>query len=560
MSGLGSMGILYCESNKVAGSYVTSTPMTRRGSSQRTTALLGLVPAVFIGAFFLLPLAVIFRETLTLSRSTVTTLTGPSVRSVVWFTTWQAAVSTALTLVIGVPIAWALARFRFPGRQLVRAAVTVPFVLPTVVVASTFTRIGSFEIGTSVWAILWAHVFFNVAVVVRSLSGYWARLDPEIEEQARVLGASQVNVFRRITLPRLQPVLLSAAAIVFLFTFSSFGVVLLLGGGRRATIETEVWRYATQRTEFDVAAVLALLQLLVVGLMLWVAGRAGRKQRHVDGVTIDHAVAPASWRHRTQLGACLALALVVIGVPLVSLVGRSLRSGNAWSTANYLRLFDDPGPSSPLADPIWEIVANSVWFAVLASVLAAGSGLLAAIVLHRVRGRIAVVLDGLVLLPLGASAVMLGLGLLLTFDTDPFDWRASWFLIPVAHALVGFPFVVRSVLPMIRNIEPGLREAAAVLGASPRQVWRSVDEPIVRRAFGVGAGFAFAVSVGEFGATSFLARPQRLTMPTAIFRLLGRPGTVTYGQAMALSVVLMLVTATAMLLIERGRGGAVGDF
>jgi thiamine transport system permease protein len=213
-----------------------------------------------------------------------------------------------------------------------------------------------------------------------------------------------------------------------------------------------------------------------------------------------------------------------------------------------------------LADPIWQIVANSVWFAVLASVLAAGTGLLAAMVLHRVRGRLAVLLDGLVLLPLGASAVMLGLGLLLTFDTDPFDWRASWFLIPVAHALVGFPFVVRSVLPMLRNIEPGLREAAAILGASPRQVWRSVDEPIVRRAFGVGAGFAFAVSVGEFGATSFLARPQRLTMPTAIFRLLGRPGAVTYGQAMALSVVLMLVTATAILLIERGRGGAVGDF
>jgi len=534
--------------------------MTRRGSSQRTTAFLGVVPAVFISAFFLLPLAVIFRETLTLSSSTVTTLTGPSVRSVLWFTTWQAAVSTALTLVIGLPIAWALARFRFPGRQAVRAAVTVPFVLPTVVVASAFTRIGSLQIGTSVWAIVWAHVFFNVAVVVRSLSGYWSRLDPAIEEQARVLGASPVNVFRRITLPRLQPVLLSAAAIVFLFTFSSFGVVLLLGGGRRATVETEVWRYATQRTEFDVAAVLALLQLLVVGVMLWVAGRAGRRQRHVDGVTVDHGIAPATWRQRTQLGACLGLALAVIGVPLVSLVGRSLRSGNAWSGANYLRLFDDPGPSSPLADPIWQIVANSVWFAILASVLAAVTGLLAAIVLHRVRGRIAVFLDGLVLLPLGASAVMLGLGLLLTFDTAPFDWRASWFLIPVAHALVGFPFVVRSVLPMIRNIEPGLRETAATLGASPHQVWRSVDEPIVRRAFGVGAGFAFAVSVGEFGATSFLARPQRLTMPTAIFRLLGRPGAVTFGQAMALSVVLMLVTATAMLLIERGRGGAVGDF
>ena len=81
-------------------------------------------------------------------------------------------------------------------------------------------------------------------------------------------------------------------------------------------------------------------------------------------------------------------------------------------------------------------------------------------------------------------------------------------LVPIAQALVAIPFVVRAVVPVLRAIDPRLREAAAMLGASPARVWREVDLPIVARAALVAAGFAFAISLGEFGATLFIVRPD----------------------------------------------------
>jgi thiamine transport system permease protein len=163
-------------------------------------------------------------------------------------------------------------------------------------------------------------------------------------------------------------------------------------------------------------------------------------------------------------------------------------------------------------------------------------------------------LDGLLMLPLGASAVMLGLGFVIAFDRWPIDFRSAPWIVPVAQALVAMPFVVRIVAPTLRAIDERQREAAALLGASPGRVRREIDLPIVGRALAVGAGFAFAISLGEFGATVFLARPDNPTLPVAIFRFLGRPGELNAAQAYALAVVLMVVTVLSVFLVERIRG------
>ncbi len=163
------------------------------------------------------------------------------------------------------------------------------------------------------------------------------------------------------------------------------------------------------------------------------------------------------------------------------------------------------------------------------------------------------------MLPLGTSAVTVGFGFLLALDW-PVDLRGTAALVPLAHALVAMPFVVRATLPLLRSIRPQLREAAAVLGASPARVWREIDLPIVSRAVLVGAGLAAVVSLGEFGATSFVVRPSSVTVPTLIFRLLGRPGTASYAQAMALAVILAGLTAVVVLLIDRLRGEWAGTF
>jgi thiamine transport system permease protein len=170
------------------------------------------------------------------------------------------------------------------------------------------------------------------------------------------------------------------------------------------------------------------------------------------------------------------------------------------------------------------------------------------------------ILDPLFMLPLATSAVTLGFGYIISLDRPPLNLRSSIILVPIAHTLVAMPFVIRSTLPAVRRIAPHLREAADTLGAEPQRVWREVDWPLSRRALLVGALFAFTVSMGEFGATLFIARPQTPTMPVAIFRFLGQPGALNYGQALAMSTLLMVVCALGFVVIERFRLGDEGEF
>jgi thiamine transport system permease protein len=231
------------------------------------------------------------------------------------------------------------------------------------------------------------------------------------------------------------------------------------------------------------------------------------------------------------------------------LVERSLAVGDGHSFEAYRAL---TRPTSALLATPWEAILNSVAYAAAAAVIAVVVGGLAAFAIAAPRG--SRLLDGLLMLPLGASAVMLGFGFVIAFDEPPLDFRASRWIVPVVQALVALPFVVRIVAPTLRAIDERQREAAALLGASPGRVRREIDLPIVGRALAVGAGFAFAISLGEFGATVFLARPDSPTLPVAIFRFLGRPGELNAGQAYALAVVLMAVTAVSVFLVDRVRG------
>lgn len=270
--------------------------------------------------------------------------------------------------------------------------------------------------------------------------------------------------------------------------------------------------------------------------------------------------APATRRERWIVGGNVALMLGLLTTPLLALVARSFSvSGGAWTLQYYRELFINRRGSIMFVPPI-EAVRNSVGFAGATTLLALLLGLIAAYLLVRRRGWISSVLDPVFMLPLGTSAVTLGFGYIIALDQPPLNLRTSPLLIPLAHTLVAFPFVVRSVLPALRGIDPRLREAAAVLGAGPWRVWREIDLPIVGRALLVGAVFAFTVSMGEFGATIFIARPQIPTMPVAIFRFLGQPGALNYGQALAMSTLLMLVVGVGFLAIERFRMGGVGEF
>ncbi|MFI9205914.1 ABC transporter permease [Streptomyces sp. NPDC053048] len=549
------------------------------GGPRRTATRLALMalPLAFFGLLFAYPVASIVGRGLKddggwhLAR--IGEVVGdPRIGDVLWFTTWQAAASTALTLALALPGAYVFARFDFPGKRLLRAVVTVPFVLPTVVAGSAFLallgrggmldELWGVRLDTTVWAILLGHVFFNYAVVVRTVGGLWAQLDPRQEEAARVLGAGRLAAWRRVTLPALAPAVAAAALMVFLFTFTSFGVVQILGGPRYATLEVEIYQQTAQLLDLPTAAVLTLVQFVAVAALLgvhsWTVRRREATLRLVDARgTVRRPRGAAQW---TLLACVLAVVALLVLLPLLVLLLRSFDGPDGFGLAYYRALASPGAGGGTFTVAALDAIGNSVTYALAATAIAVVIGGLAAAALTRPEGRLVRGFDALLMLPLGTSAVTVGFGFLITLDEPPLDLRTSWILVPLAQALVGVPFVVRTMLPVLRAVDVRLREAAAVLGASPLRAWREVDLPLVGRALAVAAGFAFAVSLGEFGATVFIARPDSPTLPVAVARLLGRPGELNYGQAMALSTILMLVCAAALLVLERVRTDRTGEF
>lgn len=529
-------------------------------------AAIAVVPVAFLGVFFVWPVVTIVGRGLSVG-ALVDVAGDERLRAVAWFTLWQAVVSTALTVAVALPGAWVLARHRFRGRALVWALVTVPFVLPTVVVASAFlvllgphgplSGVLGRDLVPGVGAVLAAHVFFNYAVVARTVGNALGSLDPALEDAARVLGASRWRAFREVSFPLVRPALVAAATIVFLFTFTSFGVVLILGGARRATIDVEIWRQTAYFLDLRTAAGLAVVQLVAVVACVSLAGRL--QARVVPRQQRDSARPIRSAGERAFVIANLGVVLTFLVTPLAVVAYRSVDVSGGLGLGFYRALSTSRRGSSLFIAP-WEAIRNSLEFAAAATAVAlVVGGITACLVVYR-EGRAVRLLDLLVMVPLGTSAVTVGLGFLLALDEPPLELREWRWLIAVAHALIATPFVVRIVVPALRAIDPRLREAAAVFGASPLRARLEVDLPLAGRAVLVAAGFSFAISLGEFGATIFLARPDTPTMPVAIYRFLGRPGAVNFGQAMAMSTILMLVTVAVIAAIERFRVRGVGTF
>jgi thiamine transport system permease protein len=525
-----------------------------------------VIPLGFLGVFFLWPLVTILGRSLHIG-AVADVFRDRSLRHVLWFTFWQAVLSTALALIAGLPAAYVVARYNFPGKKAFRAFVTVPFVLPTVVVATAFLallRPGGplaflgWQRGVS--PMILANVFFNLAVVIRTVGTFWANLDPRREDAARMLGASKARTFRSVTLPLLAPAVITAATIVFLFTFTSFGVALLLSDPAHATIEVEIYRQVVEFADLQTAAALALIQIAAVCAVLYAMNRAQERRAVAQRLVASSVSAhKPRGRERVVVAAVLGGTTLFLGGPLVLLAYHSFDTGGQFGLASYRALGTSAASSTLFVSP-WAALRNSLLFATVATIVALVIGGLAAFAIASRPGRATRSFDTALMLPLGTSAVTVGFGFLITFDRAPLDLSTSWWIVPLAHAVVAIPFVIRIVVPALRSIDPRLRDAARMLGASPRHVWRAVDLPIATRAFVVAAGFCAAVSLGEFGATLFLARPDLPTLPIAIQRFLGRPGQLNVGQALALSTILMVLTAVVVFAIEHVRVGDVGEF
>ncbi len=560
--------------------------------------LLWLLPLSFFAIFYFYPLGNIFALSFGRSEEGIlapflAAIQSSSIRKVLFFTVWQALLSTLFTLIIGLPGAYLFGRFRFRGKKLLRALTGVPFVMPTLVVAAAFNALlgprGWLNLGlmnifdlaeppiqfiNTLGAILLAHVFYNTTIVLRMVGDFWSRIDPKLNQAARMLGAKRWQSWAQITVPLLLPAVAAAALLVFIFNFTSFGVVLVLGGPKFSTLEVEIFYQTISLFNLPMAAVLSLIQLATTLALTIVYTRLSRKISRplkLRGSSITQKKL-SGWRQKTFAGLMIILMSLLFITPLIALGARSItRLDPEWrqqadtvqtglTTEFYKELSVNRRDSYFYAAPTTAI-KTSLGYAGATVVLAIILGFPASWALARYSKSFASrVLDPILMLPIGTSAVTLGLGFIVALDSPPLDLRASPILIPLAHTLVAFPFVVRSLTPALRSIQPSLRNAARILGASPLRVIREIDLPLIGRALLVSATFAFTISLGEFGATALISRPEFPTIPVVIYRFLSQPGGLNYGQALALSTILMIVTTFGMLAIERIRIADIGEF
>ncbi|NOH01616.1 MAG: iron ABC transporter permease [Chloroflexi bacterium] len=543
---------------------------------------------LFLFSFFFFPLFKILALTFNPA-----TLTDPNnlriTQHATLFTFYQATLSTLLTFALGLPAAILFSKFTFPGKSLLRALTTVPFMLPTVVVAAAFNSLFgqrglffplssflsttfNFQLSTfhlqpetfNFLLILLAHTFYNTSIVIRIVGNAISRLDSKLESSARVLGADTFHVWKDIILPILRPSLLAAALLVFMFDFTSFGVILLLGGSQFATLEVEIYIRALQLPNLNLAALLSVIQLIFTLIFSILYTRTINKVQTQSAPRFSTARPPKTHRERIFVFAFCVFLFAFFILPLISLPIRSLTRLEAdrgqrtevqygFTTDYYEELFINRRGSLFYVPPV-QAALNSLGFAGITVILSLALGYPAAYALAKPT-RFEKFLDPFLMLPLGASAVMMGLGFILSFGR----LIASPFFIPIAHTLIALPFVIRTLQPALASIPERLRQAASTLGASPLRVWQTVDFPILSRATLSAATFAFTVSLGEFGATLLITRPEYPTIPIAISRFLSQPGGLNYGQAMAMATVLMLLTTLSILLIEKLRFNNAGE-
>lgn len=468
---------------------------------------------------------------------------APVQRAIV-FSAWQSLLSTALTLSLGLVTTWYVSRYQFVGRQMFMSLVTVTFVLPTVAVGAAFLALLPHGLNHSTIGIVIAHAFFNISIVVRMVGPRWQSMNSQLIDCTRTLGATPLQTWRYVILPLGKSAILSSAALTFLMCFTSYGIITILGGPGLATLDIEIYRRAVLLGDFSGAAILAIAQMILIAtvFLMW------SKNRTTELISFQ-SMNPEP-KKLSVIGKYFILFITAFFIiPLIALVMASIHHDSSWSFTGW-RVLIGMQQQRGIHIDTWQALQTSFKFALISSCISLPTGLAATYALSA-RDRQRNTLTTLTILPMAISPVVIGLAILITYDVNPIDFRSSWLLIPIIHAAIALPFVIRAALPVLQGIPHDLRSAAATLGAGPKRQFFSVELPLLRPAISAGFAFSLAVSIGEFGATSFLTRRDSRTLPIIIASLFGKAGEVPRTTGMAASVVLISVTAMIVLAVDR---------
>ena len=527
----------------------------RSGAPCLSRRLVGWIPPLlFLGVLFFWPLTNILSRGF--QGDWLFHLLNIRDWQITWFTIWQALVSTALTLIFAIPGAYILYRKRFVGQRVLRSIITIPFMLPTIVVATGFTI---FRDATHVWSnpvfwIITAHIFLNYSLAVRTIGSFWMSLDLQTEEAAALAGAGRFRTVWSISLPQLKPALISAGASTFLYCTASYGVMLVLGGGQVQSLETEIATAANTLLDLPKASALALIQSLLSVVAFGVTQTGGRANLGIEVGEHDGEV--KSLDRRDWLASVITFPLIALLIiaPMSMIVFKAFNEGDGL-IGNFVNL-TGRGTRNLLNLSVLDSIGNSLRNMVISASIALVVGVIVSYLLavpaknfkQTVVNRI---LDIVFLLPLGISTVVLGFGYLVTFGGYPLPLRETWLVTPLIQSVMSAPIVIRLVYPALVSVDRSHYEAASTAGANRWQVWWFIELPMIRFSVYTAAAFAALVSLGEFGASSLLAYGDQATLPTVLYTLISKPGGQNYGMAMAAATLIIVLTFAVVFLISR---------
>jgi thiamine transport system permease protein len=542
-----------------------------------------LFPLFFLGLFFYYPLLSILKEGLTDIDGSLTLkkffsiIKDPYYLKIILFTVEQALISTASSILLGLPGAYLLSNYEFRGKSIIRAVTTVPFVLPSIIVVLGFVIFFGnngllnrslmslfnleeppLKILYSMKAIILAHTFYNFPIAIRLISAVWSRINPNIEKVARSLGARGLKLFCRVTLPQILPGIFAGAALIFIFCFTSFAIILVLGGGPQfSTIEVEIYRLARVSIDLKGASTLAIWEAILTILFMYIYTKLQQRVSFAEKVQLRFERPPLLSILKSPYGPLVIIYLIfsfaIIVAPMLSAIHysflrRASHAARLSYTLKWYRMLITGVQDNAIAVSYLSVVKNSLFFGLITILFSLPIGTLIAYLTTRRKRIVGSLFESALMLPLGISSIILGLGYIRAYQNFPWAPAGKWYAIALAHTVIAYPFVIRSTSAVFRKINPQLINAAMSLGANRWHTFLRVEFPMIKSGIIAGATFAFAISIGEINATLMLYNPNYTTIPIAIYRLISA---YNFFGACALGTVLIFICFLVFLIIDK---------
>ena len=501
-------------------------------------------------------------------------------QDVLWFTIKQAFLSTVVTALIAIPIAWQLGRYEWRFESLIKAVLTMPFVMPSIIVTMGFLQITgvnglSIRDDSSTWlpTLIIAHAWFNTALFIRFCEPVLSNLNPKYLDQIRLLpeGRTPLKRVRNLWAPLLFPSIIAASCMTFVFSFTSFALVrwITLGDNSLESMMASIASsagiqgYMINHNEIILGA--SLIQFILLASALWLVSSIQQKRQKQIRHSSELIVKSKNKSGWLVIGPAITFAIL----PMVTVFISSFRIRNTskagtyydWNTSAWNFAFSN---NYSLASAN-EAIFNSLGYAIITVLIALPVGWFLSKTIVQVEkdnqllGRL---LDLFVMIPFAVSSVMIGLGVMIgMIKIDPELFYSLWITPVFAHVMITTPFVVRILISSRRSIKQDYLECARVLGLNNKERLFKIELPMMKHSIFIAIIFVIAMSLGEFGASWVVTRNSEwTTLPILIDSLKGVPynNSMTIPAACAIASILMFFTIITFTIAERFRKSNTG--